>query len=120
MKINMRIMMLVAICAVTLFWTVTIGYSAQDDWRTGAQARANSAKGKIENGIKQGSLTKNEADQLHRNLDEVLRKIEHMKSDGALVPKERNEINRDLDKLEKRIFKEKHDVNSAPRRRPPF
>lgn len=117
MKICMQ-KTLIAICSVTLFCAATSGYANPGDWRTSTHGRINSAKAKIEQGIKHGSLTRPEAEKLNRNLDGILHKIERMKADGVLVQKERAAISHDLDKLETRVFREKHDANTAPRRRP--
>jgi hypothetical protein len=105
----MKKVILAGICAVLLFGTVVMGYAQRGDWRGEIRTRVHDAKARIERGIEQGSLTRQEARGLHKELDGILYKIDRMKDDGRLSPKERDIINRDLDRLNKHITREKRD-----------
>jgi peptidoglycan hydrolase CwlO-like protein len=91
--------------------TVSTVPAVQVDWRGGIRSRIQASKQKIEQGIEQGSLNRNEARRLNKELAKILGKIDRMKSDGRISQGERNKINRDLDKLDRDIFKEKRDDN---------
>lgn len=83
----------------------------QVDWRGGIRSRIQASKQKIEQGIERGSLNRQEARKLNRELGKILDKIDRMKSDGRLSQGERDRIKRDLDRLDRDIFKEKRDDN---------
>ena len=104
----MKKVILAVICAVMLFGTIALGYAARGEWRGEIRTRINEAKGNIERGIEQGSLTRKEARGLHGELDKILHKIDRMKDDG-LSQREREIITKDLDRLDRRIAREKRD-----------
>ena len=91
--------------------TVSTVPAAKIDWRGGIRTRIQASKQKIEQGIEQGALNRQEARKLNKELGKILQKIDRMKADGGLSQGERNKINRDLDRLDRDIFKEKHDDN---------
>jgi ribosomal protein S20 len=85
--------------------------AVQVDWRGGIRTRIQDSKQKIEQGIERGTLNRQEARKLNKELGKILYKIDRMKADGRISPKEREKINRDLDRLDRDIFKEKRDDN---------
>jgi septal ring factor EnvC (AmiA/AmiB activator) len=89
--------------------TVSTVPAAQVDWRGGIRSRIQASKQKIEQGIEQGTLNRQEARKLNKELGKILNKIDRMKADGRLSQGERDKINRDLDRLDRDIFKEKRD-----------
>ena len=113
---DMKKVILAVMCAVVLFGTVAIVYAARGEWSGEIRTRIHDAKERIEQGIERGSLTRQEAKKLHRELDGILGKIDRMKDDGHLSPKERDIINRDLDRLDKHITREKRDDDTRRRR----
>ena len=92
---------------------VVTGPAVQVDWRGGIRSRIQASKHKIEQGTQQGTLNRNEARRLNKELGKILSKIDRMKADGRISQVERDKINRDLDRLDRDIFKEKHDDNSS-------
>lgn len=90
--------------------------NVQGDWRGGIRAKIQESKTKIDRGVEQGSLNRQEAGKLNEELNNILYKIDRMKSDGQLSQGERDNINNDLNRLDRDIFKEKHDaqVRVAP------
>jgi hypothetical protein len=113
---DMKKMIFTVICAVMLLGTVTIGYADREDWRGGVRTRIQDAHKRIDRGVEQGSLTRQEEKSLRGELNGILRKIDRMKEDGHLSPKERDIINRDLDRLNKHITREKRDDDTRRRR----
>jgi hypothetical protein len=111
----MKKVILAVICAVVLFGTVAMVYAERGDWRGDIRTRIHDAKGKIERGIEQGSLTRQEARGLNKELDGILHKIDRMKDDG-LSRREREIITKDLDKLDRNIAREKRNDDTRPRR----
>ncbi|HBA71315.1 MAG TPA: hypothetical protein DCZ63_03720 [Geobacter sp.] len=85
--------------------------AVQQDWRGGIRSRIQESKQKIQQGVERGSLNRQEARKLNKELGKILYKIDRMKADGRISPKEREKINRNLDRLDRDIFKEKHDDN---------
>ena len=85
--------------------------SVQGDWRGGIRSRIQASKQKIDQGIEQGTLNRQEARKLNKELGKILNKIDRMKADGRISQGERERIKRDLDRLDSDIFKEKHDDN---------
>jgi polyhydroxyalkanoate synthesis regulator phasin len=81
----------------------------QMDWRGGIRSRISDAKLKIDRGVAQGSLNRNEARRLNKELGRILTRIDRMKADGRLSQGEREKINRNLDRLDRDIAKEKRD-----------
>lgn len=86
------------------------------DWQGGIRARIERARGRIDHGIKQGSLTRYEAHDLSRQLDVVLKRIDRMLRDGHLSHAERERIDDELDRLERNIKREKRDDERERRR----
>jgi hypothetical protein len=112
---DMKKVILAVICAVVMFGMIAIGYAERGEWRGGLRTRIHEAKGRIEQGIERGSLTRQEARGLHGELDRILDKINRMKDDG-LNRREREIINSDLDRLDRHITREKRDDDTRRRR----
>jgi septal ring factor EnvC (AmiA/AmiB activator) len=83
----------------------------QLDWRGGIRSRIQDSMQKIEQGRERGTINRQEARKLNKELAKILNKIDRMKADGRISQKEREKINRDLDRLDRDIFKEKRDDN---------
>lgn len=90
---------------------VTTAPAVHQDWRGGIRIRIQESKQKIEQGLERGSLNRQEARKLNKELGKILNKIDRMKADGRISQKERERINRDLDRLDRDIFKEKRNDN---------
>jgi septal ring factor EnvC (AmiA/AmiB activator) len=92
--------------------TVSTVPAVPQDWRGGIRTRIQESKQKIQQGIERGTLNRQEARKLNKELGNILYKIDRMKADGRISPKEREKINRNLDRLDRDIFKEKRNDNS--------
>jgi phage gp16-like protein len=86
---------------------VSTAPAVQQDWRGGIRSRIQESKQKIIQGVERGTLNRQEARMLNKELGKILYKIDRMKADGRISQKERERINRDLDRLDRQIFKEK-------------
>lgn len=96
-------------CLIMLLGMVTTGHADFGEWRGGIRARIHEAEDRIDLGIEKGTLTRHEAERLHRELSGIFHKIDRMREDGQLDERERDIINRDLDRLDRDITREKHD-----------
>jgi len=105
----MKRLMFAVMVAVMLFGTAAVGYAERGYDRGEIRSRIHDARGRIERGIENGSLTRHEARRLSGELDRILRRIDRMKEDGHLTPRERDIISRDLDRLDRQITREKRD-----------
>jgi len=70
----------------------------------------------IDRGIESGSITRDEAKRLKRELREVQESEDRMTRDGRLDRRERERLDRKLDRLEKHIYQAKHNERVAPDR----
>jgi septal ring factor EnvC (AmiA/AmiB activator) len=64
---------------------------------------------RIERGIKNGDLTRREAEGLRTELREIKRREQRMRDDGRLSERERVKLHEDLDRLDRHITREKRD-----------
>lgn len=71
--------------------------------------RKESFHGRIEKGIKEGSLTESEAKNLEKEFDRIVEKEERYRADGNFTSGERQILTRDMEALSKKIAREKHD-----------
>ena len=72
---------------------------------------------RIDRGISNGDLTREEAHRLKRELDNVRDDFERMKADGRLNHRESERLDRELSRLERHISELKHNDNSRRHRR---
>lgn len=64
---------------------------------------------RIERGIKNGDLTRREAEGLRHELRAIRQREERMRADGRLSERERARLHEDLDRLDRHITREKRD-----------
>jgi septal ring factor EnvC (AmiA/AmiB activator) len=70
--------------------------------------RVDRAQERIEQGIRSGSLTRDEARSLRHELNRVREDEDRARRDGHLDQRERGRLDRELDRLERRISEFKH------------
>jgi polyhydroxyalkanoate synthesis regulator phasin len=70
--------------------------------------RVEIAQRRIEQGVRSGALTHNEANRLRGELSHVARAEDRARADGHLDRRERERLNDQLDRLERRISHLKH------------
>ena len=69
---------------------------------------------RIEQGVRSGELTRQEAKGLRQEERNIRREERAFKSDGKLTRAERKDLHRDLNKASKDIYREKHDGDKRP------
>jgi hypothetical protein len=67
---------------------------------------------RIEEGIRSGSLTPQEAARLRQKVEMIKRQEAFAKRDGRFTYQEQASINRQLDQLAKEIYNQKHDFQN--------
>ncbi len=95
----MKLFKIVTVFAFILFFEQNV--QAQD-------ATLQNNKRRIENGIKSGELTKNEARELRENQQEIREEKHEAKADGVVTRGERREINEEKREQNKEIYRKKH------------
>ena len=89
-----------------------------EQWSPGVNKRQRNQKFRVGQGIRSGSLTKEEAQGIIGKERELAKLEKDYKSDGKLTKDERKELHSQLDGLSKEIYEEKHDDETGPGRRP--
>jgi septal ring factor EnvC (AmiA/AmiB activator) len=98
----MKAKRLVVVLAVFMVGFATFSYADEID------QRVRHAIGRIERGIDSGSLTREEAHRLKRELHAIREDQARMKADGRLSRHERERLEKELDRLERHISRFKH------------
>jgi septal ring factor EnvC (AmiA/AmiB activator) len=70
---------------------------------------------RINQGVKSGELTRQEATRLRQELNNIRGDEARMRADGRLTRPEIDRLNGELDRLSRDIYREKHDQESRPR-----
>ena len=78
----------------------------------GVDRREHRQKQRIKQGVKSGELTKEETRSLKAEQRAIRAEERQMKSDGSLTREERKELHRDLNESSRNIFQEKHDTQT--------
>lgn len=76
----------------------------------GINARQHNQQHRIQQGWRQGDLTRGEAHRLQREARDIRREERAFRSDGRFTPQERREAHRDLNRLSRDIYRERHDA----------
>lgn len=79
------------------------------EWSGGIRARVDRAREFINHGIRQGTLTRAEAQELNRQLEGISHRIDRMLRDGHLSHAERERVDDEPDRLEYNIKREIRD-----------
>lgn len=78
----------------------------------GVNARQHSQHDRIAQGVRSGSLTKDEAQGLRAEQREIRQEERQYKSDGTLTRDERKDLHQDLNTASQNIYNEKHDAET--------
>jgi polyhydroxyalkanoate synthesis regulator phasin len=79
-------------------------------------ARQHRQAQRVEQGVRSGQLTRDEAKQLRQERRAVRQEEHAYKADGKLTREERKDLHQDLNTLSKDIYTEKHDGETRPKR----
>jgi hypothetical protein len=106
-----RVIFVVLVAFLGMFFVVggsTESYAKER--KSTIRERIDINQGRIDEGIRSGSLTRREAEKVQAELDDVRKARARMKEDdGRLSPRERERLHRRIDEVEKLIYREKHD-----------
>ena len=86
-------------------------------WDPGVNRRQHRQTHRIAQGIRSGSLTKDEVHTLVQGERQLAKLEREYKSDGVLTVAERKDLHHELNELSKQIFAEKHDADHQSRLR---
>lgn len=70
---------------------------------------------RIQQGNRSGQLTPNESRYLKSQEHSLQQEKRQYKSDGSLTKQERQDLHQDLNTLSKEIYRQKHDAQNMPR-----
>jgi polyhydroxyalkanoate synthesis regulator phasin len=82
-------------------------YASEPDHKSGIEERFEHQQARIDDGVKKGSLTTEEAALVQDNLNRIKADAAKLKADGKLTPKEKESLNHKLDLNSQMIKKEK-------------
>ncbi|MBI5341995.1 MAG: hypothetical protein HZB63_01475 [Deltaproteobacteria bacterium] len=104
------------VMAAILVLAVTIAAPAfaGDTSSPGIEQRQRNQQQRIDEGVRNGSLTPAEAARLEREQAQIERQERRLKADGDFTPRERARIQHRLDQSSRHIYREKHDRQGAP------
>lgn len=81
----------------------------------GVNARQDRQDHRIQQGVRSGEITRDEAKQLRQERRDIKQEERAYKADGKLTREERKDLHQDLNDLSKDIYREKHDGEKRPR-----
>ena len=85
-------------------------YASEPDHKPGIEQRFENQQKRIDDGVKKGSLTTEEAALVQDNLNRIKAEEAKLKDAGQLTPKEKESLNHKLDLNSEMIKKEKKNV----------
>ena len=114
MSISSRILPSLAVAAALMASQAVLAQETQ--WqkdhprRAEVNGRLNNQNKRIDQGVKNGTLTKGQAQQLHQEDHHIRQEERHMaaKNGGHITKGEQNKLNRQENKVSKQIHAEKH------------
>lgn len=80
----------------------------------GVNKRQHHQQDRIQQGVRSGELTKDEAKGLRADQKSIRQEERAYKSDGTLTKDERKDLHQDLKASSKNIYQEKHDAEKRP------
>lgn len=95
----------------TLMAVLTVLFAVNADARR-YDGRQNKQGARIQNGVKNGSLTKREARSLARDQRSIRRMEKRAEKDGTVTNREKLRIEKKQDRANRNIYRQKHDDQS--------
>ena len=87
----------------------SVPVTAAERERNGVNQRQQYQQQRIQQGVRQGDLTRGETRQLQGEARDIRREEHAFRSDGRFTPAERQQVNRNLDQLSHNIYRERQD-----------
>ena len=78
----------------------------------GVNARQHIQKDRIQQGVRTGSLTRDEAKELRKGQREIRQQEREYRSDGEMTREERKELHKELNEQSRAIYQQKHDAET--------
>lgn len=78
----------------------------------GVHHRVQNQRQRTREGLKSGELTKGEAKEIRSDMKDINEKRKDYRSDGTVTKEERLDLHRDLNESSRNIYQEKHDENT--------
>lgn len=105
-QISIAVILTISACFVATLLAGIVYAGPTDD--PVIQQREQNQEQRIQQGIKSGALTPNEAGRLEAQQSKIKQNEEQMKSDGKLTKAERNKLTREQNRASKNIYRKKH------------
>lgn len=87
----------------------SVPVTAAERERNGVNQRQQNQQQRIQQGVRQGDLTRGETRQLQGQARDIRREEHAFRSDGRFTPAERHHVQRDLDRQSRDIHRERND-----------
>ncbi len=102
----------IAVLAATTL-CLGIAFAQQQDQTPRVDKRETRQQKRINQGIKSGQLTPQEAARLEKQQAKIKHDEAQAKADGKVTPKERAKLNREQNRASKNIYRKKHNAKTA-------
>lgn len=96
--------------AGVLLTATTMLYAEPGTHTPGAAARQHNQTHRINQGVKSGELSKEEAQGLREDKRDIRQQKRAAKSDGTVTGQERKDLHKSLNESSQNIYEEKHDA----------
>ena len=104
-----------SLCAVAI---VSTTFAADNPRDPGVNARQRAQRKRINEGVRSGELTRDEAVKLRQEQRAIRTEKRAYKADGKVTAAERKDLHQDLNAASKDIYQEKHDADTRPAVKP--
>lgn len=98
----------IVLAVLVLFVAALVAGSVAYAKPAGIPEKIKSQQDRIRGGIRNGQLTKHEADMLMDNLNHIQGRFEKLRVEGRLTPQNRQELQMMLDRNSRMIYQKKH------------
>ena len=105
-----RIRQLLALFLAGFFIAPGVVFAERKKRSPGVNRREHRQKNRIKEGVKSGELSKDEAQTLRQEQKAIRQEEREMKSDGTFTKEERKELHKELNEASQNIYEEKHDA----------
>ena len=110
-----RYLVIAALLTLAVSIVAGVAYAQQWEIRGYFEQRFQNQRGRIQQGIRSGELTRSEADILLDNLNWMRDRFQRMKADGRLTVEEQARLDRMLDQNNEMIYNKKHNARRLER-----
>jgi hypothetical protein len=112
---KMHSMLAMAALALVLFSGATLADSRPGARDPGVNVRQERQQARIRQGVRSGELTRREAHRAREEQRDIRQLERAYKSDGTLTRAERVDLHREQNQASRQIYRQKHDAQDRPR-----